>query len=398
MLLIVVNTLLLFFFLYIAASTVYLVVIAVAGKFVGGKRYGIHPVKKRIAVLIPSYREDNIIVDTAVKAVSHDYDRERFEVIVVADQLQPQTVQKLKQVVRVIEVKFERSMKSRSIHAALDILSKEDFEILVILDADNIMGQGCLEKINDAFHRGCMAVQCHRTAKNKETAVALLDAISEEININLFRRGPAVLGLSAAPIGSGMAFNMQLVNEIFSLPHILNNPGEDREIDMQLIKKRVDMEFINDAYVYDEKVSSSEVFEKQRTRWLEAQVNHLRRFFHADMRNTPLTAPYMNKFIQTILLPRLLFLVVFAIIFIFLVIGLLFDTRLLFPHPLFWWSCMILYFFTLFISIPKQFYNGNTLRAIAHIPVLMFSMIRALLKMKKNRSEFLHTPKNVIVK
>ena len=398
MLLIVVNTLLLIFFLYIAASTVYLLVIAVAGKFIKGKRYGIHPVKKRIAVLIPSYREDNIIIDTARKAFSHDYDRERFEVIVVADQLQPQTVQKLKQVVRVIEVKFERSMKSRSIHAALEILSKEDFEILVILDADNIMGQGCLEKINDAFHRGCMAVQCHRTAKNKETAVALLDAISEEININLFRRGPAVLGLSAAPIGSGMAFNITLVNEIFSLPHILNNPGEDREIDMQLLKKRVDMEFINDAYVYDEKVSSSKVFEKQRTRWLEAQVNHLRRFFHGDMRDTPLTAPYINKFIQTILLPRLLFLVVFAIIFTFLVIELLFDIGLLFPHSLFWWSCMILYFFTLFISIPKQFYNGNTLRAIAHIPVLMFSMIRALLKMKKNRSEFLHTPKNVIVK
>src|SRR5687768_8617083 len=330
MLLIVVNTLLLLFFLYIAASTVYLLVIAVAGKFLRGKRYGVHPVKKRIAVLIPSYREDNIIVDTALKAVSHDYDREKFEVIVVADQLQPQTVQRLKQVVRVVEVKFERSMKSRSIHAALEILSKEDFEILVILDADNIMDAGCLEKINDAFHRGCLAVQCHRTAKNKETAVALLDAISEEININLFRRGPAVLGLSAAPIGSGMAFKMQLVNEIFSLPHILNNPGEDREIDMQLSKKRINMEFVDDAFVYDEKVSSSQVFEKQRTRWLEAQVNHLRRFFHSDMKDAPMTLSYINKFIQTILLPRLLFLVVFFLVFLILIAEQIFDVELLF--------------------------------------------------------------------
>jgi cellulose synthase/poly-beta-1,6-N-acetylglucosamine synthase-like glycosyltransferase len=398
MLSIVVNTLLLLFFIYIALSTLYLLIIALAGKFIKGKTYGIHPSKKRIAVLIPSYREDNIIIDTALRATSHNYDRNKFEVIVVADQLQQPTVERLKQVVRVIEVKFEKSMKSRSIHAALEILSKEDFEMLVILDADNIMGEGCLEQINTAFHNGCLAVQCHRTAKNKETPVALLDAISEEININLFRRGPAVLGLSAAPIGSGMAFNMQLVHEIFSLPHILNNPGEDREIDMQLLKKRVNMEFINDAYVYDEKVSSSEVFEKQRTRWLEAQVNHLRRFFHDDMRGTPLTAPYINKFIQTILLPRLLFLVVFALIFIVLMIQHLFDIQLLFPDPVFWWVGMILYFFTLFISIPKQFYNSNTLRAIAHIPVLMFSMIRALFKMKKNRSEFLHTPKNVIVK
>ncbi len=117
------------------------------------------------------------------------------------------------------------------------------------------------------------AIQCHRTAKNKNTAVALLDAMSEEININLFRRGPAVAGLSAAPIGSGMAFKTSLIREIFSTQEILENPGEDREIDMQLMQRKIKMEFLDDALVYDEKVASAGVFEKQRVRWLEAQVN-----------------------------------------------------------------------------------------------------------------------------
>src|SRR4051794_30993989 len=95
-------------FLYIAASTIYLLIIAFAGKFMKGKRYTFHPVKKNIAVLIPSFREDNIIIDTAEQAVAHNYDKNHFDVFVIADQLKAQTVEKLKSLVHVIEVRFEK--------------------------------------------------------------------------------------------------------------------------------------------------------------------------------------------------------------------------------------------------------------------------------------------------
>ncbi len=70
-----------------------------------------------------------------------------------------------------------------------------------------------------------------------------------------------------------------LIREIFSTKEILENPGEDREIDMQLMRRKVKMEFLDDALVYDEKVASAGVFEKQRVRWLEAQLNHVESFF-----------------------------------------------------------------------------------------------------------------------
>jgi cellulose synthase/poly-beta-1,6-N-acetylglucosamine synthase-like glycosyltransferase len=385
-------------FIYISVSVLYFAVIAVAGRFLPGKKFSSHPNKKKIAVIIPSYREDNIICHTAEMALLHDYNKDRFEVIVVADQLLPATVKRLKSIVRVIEADFEQSMKARSLNAALNQLAPERFDIAVILDADNIMESGCLEKINHAFHMGCKAVQCRRTAKNKDTAIAVLDAISEEININLFRRGPAVIGLSAAPIGSGMAFDFELIRQIFNVNHILNNAGEDREIDMQLMKRNIKMEFIDDAYVYDEKVSTSQVFEKQRTRWLEAQLNHFRRFFHADMKDAPVTLVYLNKFFQTLLLPRLLFLVFFFLLTIVVVIQLVTGTDILFPPPSWWLAAMLTYGLTLFISVPGHFYNIKTFRAIVHIPLLMVSMMKAVFKMKKNRTEFLHTPKNVIIK
>ncbi|HSC39416.1 MAG TPA: glycosyltransferase family 2 protein [Chitinophagaceae bacterium] len=382
-----------FLFINLSVGTAYLLVIALAGRF--GRLPGYPtplPVKKRIAVIIPSYKEDNIIVHTAQEAAAHNYPKDYFQVLVVADKLQPETVAALRQIpVQVLEV--DANMKSRSVNAAFGALSAADFDIAMILDADNVMEANCLEKVNAAFANGAKAVQCHRTAKNQHTPVAVLDAISEEININLFRRGPAVLNISAAPIGSGMAFEFGLLKDIFSLEHILNNPGEDREIDTQLMIRGVRMQFIEDAYVYDEKVASSGVFEKQRVRWLEAQVNHVKRFFHPDMAGCPRGVVYYNKFYQNLLLPRLLFIMLFCLLAGLLVLQWLLGIRLMAPAPIWWMILMGAYALVLIVSVPGRFYNGATLRAVLHVPSLMIAMVKALLKIKSGRKEFLHTPK-----
>ncbi|MDP9042060.1 MAG: glycosyltransferase family 2 protein, partial [Bacteroidota bacterium] len=237
---------------------------------------------------------------------------------------------------------------------------------------------------------------CHRTAKNKNSEVALLDAMSEEININLFRRGPAVAGLSAAPIGSGMAFKTGLIRDIFSSREFLESPGEDREIDMQLMRRKIKMEFLDDALVYDEKVSTARVFEKQRVRWLEAQVSHVRRFFDTDMKKAQKTVLFFNKFFQNLLLPRVLTVMVFIVVAILLLVQYFLQFYLLAPSALIWVAMMVLYLLTLLISIPRIFYNAKTLRALTRLPLLMYAMMRAVLQMKKKRREFIHTPKSFI--
>ena len=389
---IVVHFLFILLFIYLAAGIVYLLVIAVAGRFGNLPAYQSNPDKKRIALLIPSFKEDNVIIDTARSAVGHDYPKDKFTVLVIADKLKSETVALLRNLpVQVLEV--DVNMKSRSLNAALHFLSECEYDVAMILDADNIMEDGCLEKVNDAFQHGCKAVQCHRTAKNQHTTVALLDAISEEININLFRRGPAVLNISAAPIGSGMAFSFDLLKEIFTLEHILNNPGEDREIDMQLMKKGIRMQFIDGAYIYDEKVASAGVFEKQRVRWLEAQVNHFKRFFDADMKDSPKSVVYYNKLFQNILLPRLLFIMLLGLLFLFVLAQWIFAFNIMQLPALAWLLLMVLYAIVLFLSVPRRFYSTQTLRAITQVPVLMISMVKALLKIKSGRKEFLHTPK-----
>ena len=204
MLVIILHIIFYILFFYLCASTLYFFIIAIAGKVSRKPSYTIHPDKKRIAILIPSYREDEIIVNTALKAKQHNYPSSHFEVFVAAHHLKNETIEKLRAIpVQVLEVSFELGSKARSLNKLLNMIPEDLYDVAIILDADNIMLPGCLEKVNHAFQNGFRSVQSHRVAKNKNTPVAVLDAISEEINNHLFRRGLRAMGLSATVIGSG---------------------------------------------------------------------------------------------------------------------------------------------------------------------------------------------------
>ena len=82
------------------------------------------------------------------------------------------------------------------------------YDLVVILDADNIVLPEFLEELNSAYeYAGTKAIQVHRLSKNRDTASAMLDATFEEINNSIFRLGHIAVGLPAAISGSGMAFD-----------------------------------------------------------------------------------------------------------------------------------------------------------------------------------------------
>ncbi|MBN8851865.1 MAG: glycosyltransferase [Sphingobacteriales bacterium] len=398
---IVLHILTILLFVYLLATLSYLFILSVAGRFGRLRQYSASLQKARIAVIIPSYKEDNIITHTATQALLQDYPRANYTVTVIADRLQPETIRQLKEIpVGVIEVEWEKSMKAKSLHVAFQKLatdhgegSDKGYDLAFILDADNIMSPDCLEKVNHAWQQGWEVIQCHRTAKNKNNSVAILDAMSEEMNNTLFRRGQRALGLSCALIGSGMAFRFSLIKDIFSSPEIQDNPGEDKVVEMQLISKGIRVEYLEDAYVYDEKVQRKEVFEKQRTRWLGTQLDNLRPLLTKTMRQNAIGRIYYLKVLEWLLLPRLLLLALFGLLLLLSGVDIFFDLGLLMPSWPWWTGLMALYVLTLLVAIPGSFYNGQTVKAFLKIPVLMLAMLKALMGVKKNKSGFIHTPK-----
>lgn len=391
---IVVHIISVLVFIFMSLSIIYLFLFAAAGRFGKLRKYTEAEKKAMIAVLIPSYQDDSVIIDTAIQALNQSYPAEKYTVTVIADGLKPETLAQLKQLsITVVEVSFEVSMKAKSMNAAFKQLPLAIYDVAMILDSDNVMNTDCLDKVNHAFQQGWKVIQCHRTAKNKNTPIAILDALSEEVNNTIFRRGHRVAGFSCTLIGSGMAFKYDLLKEIFALPEIQNNPGEDREIDIQLVKAGITVEYIDDAYVFDEKVQRKEVFEKQRTRWLGTQIKQISRFFRKDMILMFWSKTYLNKCFQNFLLPRLLFVLLFFFIFILCMVDI--TTRYSFLLPSWhWWSVLFfIYLFTMLLAVPHSFLNRKTWNAFIHVPVLILSMMKALLRIGQNKKGFIHTPK-----
>jgi hypothetical protein len=80
------------------------------------------------------------------------------------------------------------------------------YDVALILDADNVLARDFITKINDSINAGYHVVQGHRVSKKHQRAFAMLDAMSEEINNNIYSKGHRAIGMSSRLTGSGWQF------------------------------------------------------------------------------------------------------------------------------------------------------------------------------------------------
>jgi cellulose synthase/poly-beta-1,6-N-acetylglucosamine synthase-like glycosyltransferase len=341
---------------------------------------------RRICVLIPAYRADAVIVETAQAALRHEYAGFR-EVVVVADGLQAATLRALKRIgATIIPVQFQRSTKGKALLHALTQLPSDKYDVAVVLDADNLMAPGCLNSINAAFGAGYRVVQAHRTAKNQNTAFALLDACNEEINNHIYRKGPFAMGLSSALIGSGMAFDFAYLQRL--LTGIGETVGEDKELDFRIARDQQKICYLDKVYVYDEKIENAQVFTQQRTRWLASQLEFLKKYSGEGIHRllTEGNGEFFNKVVQTFLVPRTLLIGVLGLFFLaslVLPVG---------PPILFWAGLLAVLAFTLLVSLPARLYNQQLLHAVIRLPYAIVCMVLALFRINRTKTAFLATP------
>jgi len=372
-------------FVYLLITTLYIFIFAFAGLFPHRKPKAKDNKQRKFAVLIPGYKEDEIIVEVCQDALHQDYPSDLYDVIAICDSYQPETIAELKKLpIRVIEVSFDKSTKSKALNVAMAELG-DAYDVALILDADNLMAENFITKINHAFQTGYIAVQGHRVAKNMDTNFAVLDAISEDINNHIFRKGSRIMGVSSAIIGSGMAFEYSFFKKMMSDVHAIG--GFDKEIDLKMCRDGITIEYIEDAYCYDEKVQKAEVFQNQRRRWISAQIVYFKRFFFKSIIAliTKGNVDFFSKAFHTFLPPRILLLGFMGIIFL---ISLLFYPS---PMSILWIKLFALVVLTFVISVPRKFYNKKTLNAIISLPKGFFLMFLTLIKIKGGNKKFIHT-------
>ena len=370
---------------YLVVQVAYLLFFSLAGRLKKKQVFPTAKKQRKIRVFIPGYKEDAVIINTAKDAVQHDYPKELYEIVIIADSFSKETLATLNSLpIKVVEVKFEKSTKGKALQKAIDATADNPVDILVILDADNHMAPGFLTAVNNAFDQGYEVIQGHRTAKNMQTAFAFLDACTEEINNHIFRRGHVAVGLPSALIGSGMAFSWPLFIEL--LKDIGDTPGEDKEIEFRIVRQRKPIAFLDGQYVFDEKVAHTDVFSTQRSRWLATQVEFFEKYFiEGWIQLLKGNIAFFNKVFQTYLLPRVMMV---AVLFIWTALSFFLFRKFLLLNL----ALMGLLAIALLIGIPKKWYKKELFIALLQIPSALISMLKAMLKIGKARKQFIHTP------
>lgn len=337
-------------------------------------------------VLYPAYNEDRVIVNSVQQFLCQFYPYQGFHVAVISDHMQPETNQKLGEMpITLLQPVFEKSSKAKAMQYAMDQI-KEEYDYIVILDADNVVNPDFLEKLNDVCAMGYKAIQCHRCAKNNNNDIAVLDGVSEEINNTLFRKSHNRVGLSSALIGSGMCFDYHWFKENV---YKLSTAGEDRELEALLLKQKVYIHYEPDIHVFDEKVSNKDNFQKQRLRWMTAQIQSLFSLLpYIPKAILTFNIDFIDKTFQQALIPRSMLVVgSFGMSFVMSVFSLIFSLHWYIK----WWFLFLTICIALYVATPKQLRSHSVFGKILSLPKLVWKMVMNILKIDRKNTDFIHT-------
>lgn len=381
-------------FTLLALCVGYLLLYAIASKFYRAPRFPDARTFRRFVVLFPAYKEDRVIASSVRGFLQQDYPQELFDIIVISDQMQDATNEDLRSLpIRLLIADYRDSSKAKALTMAMESVSGEHYDIVAIMDADNLTSPDFLAEINRAFDNGARSVQAHRTGKNMNTDISVLDGISEEINNGIFRSGHNALGLSAALSGSGMAFEAEWFRKNVRL---LETAGEDKELEVLLLRQRIHTTYLPQIPVYDEKTQKEEAIGNQRKRWIAAQFGILRHSL-SDLREAVSKGnmDYCDKILQWMLPPRLIQLAgVFGLTFIFTVIGVwqaVQGAGQEWTAAIKWWILSAAQIMAMLLPIPGRLLDKRLGKAILRIPLLALTTLGNLFKLKGAYKKFIHT-------
>lgn len=333
-------------------------------------------------ILYPAYNEDRVIVNSVQTFLRQYYPFNGFHVAVISDHMKPETNEQLAQLpITLLQPVFEKSSKAKAMQYAMTEI-KEEYDYVVILDADNVVDSNFLENLNEVCSKGYKAIQCHRCAKNSNNNIAVLDGVSEEINNTIFRKAHNRIGLSSALIGSGMCFDYKWFKKnVFRL----STAGEDRELEALLLRQRIYIRYEPTIHVYDEKVSNKDNFQKQRLRWMTAQIQSLFSLLpYVPQALFTGNIDLIDKTVQQALIPRsMLIVLTFALACLITLLSQVWCLK--------WWLLFVFICISLYVSTPRQLRSHSVFGKILSLPMLVWKMILNILKIDRKNTDFIHT-------
>lgn len=259
-------------FLLLSIPVLYLFICAL---FSLGKYKNPYPpakVQHRFLVLFTVLRNGKEVIQSINHFLDTQlYPRDKYDIAIAATQLPEEDLVTLLQMpVNIVVPDKEQCTKVYAIQQVMERYSPAEYDMVIIFNSDNRIVPNALNLFNNAYYSGCDAIQAHRMTENLTTSIAVLNATSEEINNNIFRKAHTRMGFSAALIGSAMAFDFAMFHEIAPK---LKGSDLSKAMETALLKQNIYTEYMAEVVCYSKKAESTNGYEAQRIGWLRSQYS-----------------------------------------------------------------------------------------------------------------------------
>jgi cellulose synthase/poly-beta-1,6-N-acetylglucosamine synthase-like glycosyltransferase len=324
------------------------------------------------AIIVTAYEQTDLLPSVVASILKLNYDN--YLVYIVADKCD---ISDLKfDDPRVILLRPETTLSSNTkSHFYAINRFKREHDRITIIDSDNLVQSDYLNKLNELFDEGFIAVQGVREAKNLNTHYACLDAARDIYYRYVDNKLLFETGSSATLAGSGMAFTTQLYKDCLEHTRI-EGAGFDKVLQFEILKRGHRIAFSEKAIVYDEKTSRSDQLVKQRARWINTWFKYFG--LGTAMTRDGLISLNWNKFLFGIFLMR-------PPLFMLLILSFFCFSVDLLISPLMaglWVASLVLFIAVFFIAF--SYFNADKLiyRSLINAPKFIYYQLAALLKAK----------------
>ncbi len=355
-------------FLFLCLPVLYLFICAL---FSLGKYKNPYPPAKeihRFLVLFTVLRNSKEVIQSINHFLDTQlYPRDKYDIAVAATQLAEEDLVTLLQMpVNIVVPDKEQCTKVYAIQQVMERYSPAEYDMVIIFNSDNRIVPNALSLFNNAYYSGCDAIQAHRMTENLTTSIAVLNATSEEINNNIFRKAHTRMGFSSALIGSAMAFDFAMFHEIAPK---LKGSDLSKAMETALLQQNIFTEYMEEVVCYSKKEESADGYEAQRIGWLRSQYSST----ILALKRLPITLlrgewDYALKLFQWLMPSRFLLIALITLC----AVGVTFlDWTLSFK----WYTLLAVIVITFLMALPDGEVNKRFKHSIWALPILVFASI-----------------------
>lgn len=251
--------------------TIHYVIFSVIGLF-AVKHYPKTDKKLRYGIVISARNEENVIGALLDSIKNNDYPQENLQVFVVAHNCDDRTAEISREHGATV---YEYNNESERVlgYAYRFLFGKiqedygiDNFDGFFIINADNILPQGYISKMNDAFvaYDGKYAVTSYRNSSNfGSNYMSCLYGIYFLAACRFEARGRTICGCSTRVSGTGYVCPSEYVKNGWEYVTMT----EDWEFTADQLSQGRKVMYCDDAEFFDEQPTTVKVMLRQRLRW-----------------------------------------------------------------------------------------------------------------------------------